>query len=92
LSKSQLPETKAKKKNRRTEAISKIVRESLWKNNNNATNGKKINNMKARLKKKTDKKKTANKRNKLCEWEKNCINVMDADADSNPALNKSPDM
>jgi hypothetical protein len=64
----------------------------LWKNNNNATNGKKINNMKARLKKKTDKKKTANKRNKLCEWEKNCINVMDADADSNPALNKSPGM
>jgi hypothetical protein len=27
-------------KNRRTEAISKIVLESLWKNNNNATNGK----------------------------------------------------
>jgi hypothetical protein len=28
-------------KSRRTEATSKIVRESLWKNNNNATNGKK---------------------------------------------------
>jgi hypothetical protein len=31
---------------------------------------KKINNMKARVKKKTDMKKTGNKRIKLCEWEK----------------------
>jgi hypothetical protein len=42
--------------------------------------------MKARLKKKTDKKKTDNKRNKLCEWEKKMYNLLDAD--SNSTLNK----
>jgi hypothetical protein len=47
---------------------------------------KKINNMKARVKKKTDMKKTGNKRIKLCEWEKNFYNLMDAD--SNPTLKR----
>jgi hypothetical protein len=89
LSKSHLPETKAKK----AEGLKRLVK--LYENHCGKTittqqMAKKINNMKARLKKKTDMKKTGKKRNKLCEWEKNLYNLMDAD--SNPTLNKIPGM
>lgn len=49
---------------------------------------KKINNMKTRLKKKTDKNETGNKEMKLSKWEKTLFKVMDGG--SNPTLQQIP--
>ncbi|CAH0562978.1 unnamed protein product [Brassicogethes aeneus] len=85
LSKSQTPALKKKKE----DAIKQILQ--LYQNvmGQLITSGqlmKKINNMKARLKKKTDVKKTGNKPIKLLPWEKVLYEAMDGD--SNPTVAK----
>ncbi|KAL1488085.1 hypothetical protein ABEB36_015453 [Hypothenemus hampei] len=49
---------------------------------------KKINNMKTRMKAKTDKNKTGNKPIKMCEWEKIMYEALQGDA--NPTVSKIP--
>jgi hypothetical protein len=83
LEKSQLPAMKTRK----SDALRTIVQEyvSLFgKEMNSKAFMKKVNNMKTRLKSKTDKNKTGNKRIRLLPWEKTMLEAMNADV--NPVL------
>ncbi|KAL1488649.1 hypothetical protein ABEB36_014449 [Hypothenemus hampei] len=50
---------------------------------------KKVNNMKTRMKAKTDKNNTGNKAIKMCEWEKILFEALQGDV--NPTVSKTPD-
>ena len=85
LEKSQIPNIKRKK----DEAIENLIKKY------EATFGKpldtkgllkKINNMKTRLKRKTDLKRTGNKAIKLLDWEKSMLKAMEGD--TNPTIGK----
>ncbi|CAH1968476.1 unnamed protein product [Acanthoscelides obtectus] len=85
LSKSQTPASKKKKE----DAVRKILElyESVMGQSITTVQlMKKVNNMKARLKKKTDVRKTGNKPVKLLPWEKTLYDAMDGD--SNPSVAK----
>ena len=85
LEKSQTPKIKAKK----DEAIRNVTRKyevTFGKTLDAKSFLKKINNMKGRLKKKTDLKKTGNKAIKLLEWEKKLLKAMEGD--SNPTIGR----
>lgn len=84
LSKSQIPKMKKKK----DEAISKVTdkyQAVFGKEIDAKAFMKKVNNMKTRLKKKTDDK-TGNKRYKLNHWEENMLSAMQGD--SNPVITR----
>lgn len=87
LEKSQVPAMKKKK----TAALTEIVKEYVTlfgKELDIKAFVKKVNNMKTRLKNKTDKNKTGNKPIRLLSWEKVMLKAMDADI--NPVLSRVP--
>lgn len=87
LEKSQVPAMKQKK----TAALTEIVKEYVTlfgKEMDIKAFMKKVNNMKTRLKKKTDKNRTGNKPIRLLFWEKVMLKAMDADI--NPVLSRVP--
>lgn len=87
LLKSQIPSMKKKK----DEAIEKMISkyEGIFGKKIDATKFmKKINNMKTRLKRKTDVKKTGNKCIKLLDWEKVMFEAMQGN--TNPTVTKIP--
>lgn len=87
LEKSQVPAMKKKKSAVLTEIVKEYV--SLFgKEMEIKTFMKKVNNMKTRLKNKTDKNKTGNKTIRLLSWEKVMLKAMDADI--NPVLSRVP--
>lgn len=87
LSKSQLPNEKAKKEKSLLEVV-ELYEVHLGLRISQQQLKKKINNMKSRLKKKTDKQKTGNKRITLHEWEKVLYKILEGD--DNPTINKIP--
>ncbi|KAJ3665891.1 hypothetical protein Zmor_001356 [Zophobas morio] len=88
LSKSQLPNEKAKKEKSLLEVV-ELYEVHLGRRISQQQLKKKINNMKSRLKKKTDKQKTGNKRITLHEWEKVLYKILEGD--DNPTINKIPE-
>lgn len=87
LEKSQVPAMKKKK----TAALTDIIKEYVTlfgKEMDIKAFMKKVNNMKTRLKNKTDKNKTGNKPIRLLSWEKVMLKAMDADI--NPVLSRVP--
>lgn len=87
LEKSQVPAMKKKK----SAALTAIVKEYVTlfgKELDIKAFMKKVNNMKTRLKNKTDKNKTGNKPIRLLSWEKVMLKAMDADV--NPVLSRIP--
>ncbi|XP_063907296.1 uncharacterized protein LOC135140975 [Zophobas morio] len=88
LSKSQLPNEKAKKEKSLLEVV-ELYEVHLGLRISQQQLKKKINNMKSRLKKKTDKQKTGNKRITLHEWEKILYKILEGD--DNPTINKIPE-
>lgn len=87
LSKSQIPSMKCKKDTAIREMLRKY--EITFGKRIDATKLlKKINNMKTRLKKKTDLNKTGNKRIHLLDWEKVMLEALHSD--TNPVLNRVP--
>lgn len=87
LEKSQVPAMKKKKSAALTEIVKEYV--SLFgKEMEIKAFMKKVNNMKTRLKNKTDKTKTGNKPFRLLSWEKVMLKAMDADI--NPVLSRVP--
>lgn len=87
LLKSQLPAMKAKK-DQAIKEISKAYELHVGKPSTVQQVLKKINNMKTRLKSKTDKKKTGNKKIVLKPWEKMLYHLMNGE--ENPTINKIP--
>lgn len=86
LEKSQVPEVKRKKKAAIQEMI--LFEENFAIPINSRQLLKKINNMKTRLKKKTDKNRTGNKPIILNTWEKELFTLLQGD--TNPVISKVP--
>lgn len=87
LEKSQQPEMK-KKKDAALLSLVKVYEVNFGKVITIKALLKKINNMKTRLKKKTDRNETGNKEIKLSKWEQTLYKVMDGK--SNPTLQQIP--
>jgi hypothetical protein len=87
LEKSQLPGVREKKK----EAIARVIKAyhaSQGKKIDEKQIFKRISNLKARLRKKTDKNRTGNRRIKIQPWENQLLHLMKAE--ENPVFNKLP--
>ncbi|KAJ4429336.1 hypothetical protein ANN_26341, partial [Periplaneta americana] len=87
LEKSQIPEMKRKKEAAIKDMI-KLFEENFGTPINSRQLLKKINNMKTRLKKKTDKNRTGNKPIILNTWEKELFTLLQGD--TNPVISKIP--
>lgn len=85
LEKSQVPQVK-KRKDEAITIITKRYEATFGKPLDSKVFLKKMNNMKSRLKKKTDLKKTGNKLIKLLEWEKQLLKAMEGD--NNPTIGR----
>lgn len=85
LSKSQVPEVKERKKKATMEVIESIFKKTGRRYESKVLQ-KKISNMKARVKAKTDRNKTGNRKVKLLDWEDKLLKLMDQD--ENPVFMK----